>query len=194
MEYKFTTDWFTGNIPLWKSILGEFKGRENISCLEIGSFQGRSAVWLLENILTHDSSRITCVDTFKGSPPYTDGIDNDLLEIFQHNTRAFKDRVTILKGKSYLVLRDIRDKFDFIYIDGDHDTVPTLEDAVLSFRLLKFGGILIFDDYLWDGGFGTYRNPRTGIDAFLSAYKNQIQLLHNGYQLIVRKVSYLDID
>jgi predicted O-methyltransferase YrrM len=192
MSRTFTVDWFTDNISNWSIVLNEFCGKE-VSALEIGSFQGRSALWLLENVLTHEKSKITCVDTFKGSPPYTDGLDNDLFEIFKNNTRDFEDKITVLKGKSHILLRELRDKFDFIYIDGDHDTVPVLEDAILSFRLLKFGGIMIFDDYLWDGGKGEYCNPKKGIDAFLSAYKNQIVVLHKHYQVIIRKVSYLDV-
>lgn len=40
-------------------------------------------------------------------------------------------------------------KFDFIYVDGLHLSQDVLYDALLSFDLLKVGGILIFDDYLW---------------------------------------------
>jgi predicted O-methyltransferase YrrM len=125
MEPIFTVDWFTGNIPIWSKLLREFHDKE-VHALDIGSFQGRSTRWLLENILTHEASKITCVDTFEGSKPYTNGIDGGLLELFQHNTEPFKDKVIICQGKSQKCLRDIRDMFDFVYIDGDHDAAPTL--------------------------------------------------------------------
>jgi hypothetical protein len=35
--------------------------------LEVGSFEGRSALWMLENLLTHPDSTLTVVDTFAGS-------------------------------------------------------------------------------------------------------------------------------
>ena len=63
-EYTFTADYVSWLIPIWEQYLYEFKGKENISLLEIGSFEGRSAIWFLENILTHPTSSITCVDHF----------------------------------------------------------------------------------------------------------------------------------
>ena len=38
--YKFTKDWFSGNIPLWTEVLAPFKGKPNIHYLEIGVFGG----------------------------------------------------------------------------------------------------------------------------------------------------------
>ena len=57
----FTVDWFTGYIPAWKNVFAATKVPENI--LEIGSFEGRSTCWLLENTQAH----VTCVDTWEGS-------------------------------------------------------------------------------------------------------------------------------
>ena len=53
---------------------------------------------------------------------------------------------------SQVVLRRLPlETYDIIYIDGSHATSDVLEDAVLSYRLLKPGGLLIFDDYHWAG-------------------------------------------
>ena len=41
-----------------------FNGRENLSFLEVGTLEGRTTVWLLDNILTDSKSRIHCVDPF----------------------------------------------------------------------------------------------------------------------------------
>jgi len=60
-----------------------------------------------------------------------------------------------------------------IYIDGNHEPEYVLEDAVLSFRKLKVGGIMIFDDYCWGGPDMTKR----GIDGFLSGYHKRITIL-----------------
>jgi hypothetical protein len=45
-----------------------------------------------------------------------------------------------------------------------------MEDAVLSFRKLKKGGIIIFDDYGWGGSELTQK----GIDGFLAGYHKRI--------------------
>lgn len=65
--------------------------------LEIGSYEGRSAVWFLENILTHPTARIVCVDLFTRLP----------FELrFDHNIRisGAGDKVTKMKGRSETVL------------------------------------------------------------------------------------------
>src|SRR3989344_7436900 len=51
----FLTDWFSRHIPLWEKRLAEFRGQPAVHFLEIGSWEGRSAGWLLTNILTHDT-------------------------------------------------------------------------------------------------------------------------------------------
>src|SRR5437868_2701075 len=61
-ELKFHTDWFDVHIPIWEKCLGSMSGKADLRFLEVGSFEGRSACWLLQNILTHDSARLTCVD------------------------------------------------------------------------------------------------------------------------------------
>lgn len=59
-----------------------------------------------------------------------------------------------------------------------------LEDAVLSFRKLKIGGIMIFDDYGWGGPDLTQK----GIDAFLAGYHKRITYLgEKDSQIFVRK-------
>jgi hypothetical protein len=94
--------------------------------------------------------------------------------------------------------------FDIIYIDGSHIASDVLEDVVLSWRLLKTGGIIIFDDYhlvylnsfacAYQAGvmsgayFNPSFNPKVGIDAFLSAFEPKIKILHKEYQVIVEKI------
>lgn len=187
MEPIFTVDWFTGNIPVWSRILDEFRGKE-VHALEIGSFQGRASRWLMENILTHPDATLTCVDTFEGSVEHTPELLRDLRALFDHNLSPFQEKLNVLVGKSNLILPHIDTRFDFAYIDGDHRAFAVLEDAVNAFNLLKFGGIMIFDDYLWNGGARAIDNPRIAIDAFLEINKDRLVILHKDYQVIVRKI------
>ena len=110
----FTVDWFTGYIPAWEATFKKTKVPENI--LEIGSFEGRSTCWLLENT----NARITCVDTWEGSDEHTPELKDGLLERFRENIEPYKDRVTLCRGFSGEVLRKFEcvPTFDFIYIDG----------------------------------------------------------------------------
>ena len=48
-QYTFTKNSFTDKISSWTKLLSEFKGKPGIHYLEIGTFEGRSALWVLEN-------------------------------------------------------------------------------------------------------------------------------------------------
>jgi predicted O-methyltransferase YrrM len=192
---NFTVDWHSHNIPHWRRILERYRGQPNVRALEIGSFEGRSTVWLLENILTHETAYIDCIDTFEGSVEHRRmGLDlKDLHVQFLMNIGPHRDRVSVFTGPSQDILRDrwlTLGPYDFIYIDGSHKSADVLEDAVLSFRLLKIGGLIIFDDYMWNGGGPTeFDNPRRGVEAFYYAYQNQLERTHVYYQAVFQKVA-----
>lgn len=190
-KYIFTVDWFSRNIPAWTHYLKELKNKPNLNFLEIGSFQGRSTVWLLENILTDSTSKITCIDTFEGSEEHITNFSEhikNLYDVFIHNISEFKDKVIIKKNKSQIILKQLTETYDFIYIDGDHKASSVLEDTVLSFSLLKSGGIMIFDDYLWFAMKKYIDNPKSAIDAFLEIYSDKINILFKDYQVIIEKI------
>ena len=71
--------------------------------------------------------------------------------------------------------------FDLVYVDGSHLAADVLQDAVLSFRLLRSGGLLIFDDYLWidDPGapVNSYAIFKVVIDAVINLYRSRLKLL-----------------
>ena len=133
---------------MWTTVLKEFQGKPNVSYLEIGTWEGRSLLWVLDNILTDPSSRLTAIDPLIDDPgwPASKDIKGTLFSNIQlseeecarqRHCRVFPDRMRKFPLESY----------DIIYVDGSHTTPDTLEDLVLSFRLLKPGGILIMDDY-----------------------------------------------
>lgn len=185
-EYDFTANWFTWNIPVWEKVLAPYKGKPDVHYLEIGLYEGRSAIWVLENILTHPTARLTGVDVFDG--PYKE-------KFFANVERSgSKDKVKAIAGYSQVALRGLPlNSFDIIYVDGSHSKDDVLEDAVLSWRLLKEGGVIIFDDYRWAGFFaiGTADKPtdfpKAAIDRFVECFDNKLDVIHNSHQLIVRK-------
>ena len=180
-NYEFTEDWFTHHIPVWEQIMQPLKGKP-LHYLEIGVFEGRSAFWILENVLTNPGSKMTVIDIFPG----------DLLQRFQANVKlsGSPEKVTILEGFSQDKLRELPfDSCDIIYIDASHSAADVLSDATLSWKLLKEGGLLIFDDYLWSPQYPSELTPKIAIDAFLAAFRNEIKILRQDYQVVVQKVS-----
>jgi hypothetical protein len=179
-NYTFTTDWFTYHIPNWTRILKDMKGKPDLTYLEIGTWEGRSFFWVLDNILTHPSSKAIGIDTFDGD------VEQRFRDNIRHSGQASK--ITVIKGASQQKLRELDlNSVDLIYIDGDHRSREVLMDAILSWDLLKENGILIFDDYKWFFDFPMEMRPEFAIDVFLTLFQNELQVLINDYQLIVRK-------
>jgi predicted O-methyltransferase YrrM len=181
-NYDFTEDWFGWNIENWQRFLSPLSGQANLVFLEIGSYEGRSVVWLLHNILTHETAKIDCVDVF---------YDESYERRFDHNIRIAlgEKKVKKIKGTSQEVLRSLPlHHYDAIYIDGSHAAADVLEDAVLAFRLLKHSGIMIFDDYEWNMHQDLLLNPKMAIDAFLAIYQRHYELLHMSYQVIIKRL------
>lgn len=188
MKNNFTKDWFSQHIPSWTRHLEVFKGKP-IKALEIGSFEGRSSLWLMENILTNQKSKLTCVDIWENYPE-SDSLGFQVVgsfERFQDNLEEYLDRVKTIKGSSFEEVPKLKDTFDFIYVDGDHTEVGCWTDAVNSFEKLNVGGIMIFDDYKWADRAGTELHPKKAIDRFMNDYKDKITVEEIGYQVVVKK-------
>ncbi len=185
----FTQRWFyqMKNDEIWQKHLRSYEGKP-FRYLEVGSFEGMSVHWIATN---YPLAELTCIDTFKGSGEHL-GISG-LEERFDHNMRPFTDRVTKIVGMSGDKLKELsKENYDIIYIDGDHHAQQVLEDAVLTFPLLKAGGLLIFDDYEWrpQEAYTQYDCPKLGIVAFLTLYRGHYDVEHKEYQVIIKKKEY----
>lgn len=196
-DYQFTTDWFTEHIGIWEELLAEYKGKP-CRALEIGCFEGRSTTWLLDNILTHEKSSITCIDTFTGSREFWNYKVSfpDVRSRFFHNIKEAnaEKKVCVITGESQNALMGMKlNSYDLAYIDGSHATADVFLDIAFTWKLIKTGGIIILDDYLWNQAlvFNPITEcevPKPAIDAFLRCFADQIDLLTMGMQVIVRKV------
>ncbi len=185
----FTQDWFSYHIPLWKRVLEPFVAKP-IRALEIGVFEGRSAVWLLDHVLTHPESTFTWIDPFIG-PTHRVGIDhpNDLEARFRNNIGRFGGKTQGYVGRSQEVLREFSSvRFDLIYIDGAHFAPDVLADAVLSWPLLRSGGLMGFDDYGWRPWAKLQKSPALAVDVFMAVMAGQFEVVHRGYQVWLRKL------
>jgi len=179
-NYTFTSDWFTKHIPNWNRLLNEMKGKSGLSYLEIGVWEGRSFFWVLDNILTPPSSRAIAIDIFTGAE------EQRFLDNLRRSGHA--SQISMIKGYSQQKLRELQlNSIDLIYIDGDHRSKGVIMDAVLSWDLLKEGGILILDDYQFPADLPTELRSEFAIDVFLTLFQDELQVLDRGYQLMVRK-------
>jgi predicted O-methyltransferase YrrM len=192
-EPHFTSDWFSAHVPAWRSIFEaiQWNPSDRKTVIEIGAFEGRSSLWILENLLGHSESVLYCVDTFpdRDNPAsYGARFDANI------NGSTHGSKARPFAGTSFAFLKDFvarGDQADFIYLDGSHQAVDVLEDLVFCFRALKPGGLLICDDYLGGstGPDALLSSPKLAIDLFTTVYRRHIQIIPRQplYQLAMLK-------
>lgn len=187
-EPEYTQDWARHFAVNATRHLLPLAGRP-LSYLEIGVFEGRSARWMLEHVLTHPESRLVGVDAWP--------VEGDPFEArARANLDPFGERVELWKGPSGEVLRDPRfrpESFDVVYVDGDHRALEVLTDSVLVWPLLRVGGLCIWDDYRWRAApwkrAPRHERPKEALDAFLRALHGRHEVLFRNYQLGVRRTA-----
>lgn len=184
---KFTTDWFTHNIPNFE--LCTKTAPDNKAYLEIGCFEGRSSCWLLQNALD-DHGVLVCVDPYAPESHLWKLFNTNPLANFRENiaeARKKSQHVELIQKPSYQgmaeLIRDPDEQFDFIYVDGDHRPHMALSDGCMAWGLLKQGGTMLFDDYLYPE-----KPTKDGVDAFLKGYEGLYEIIVNNYQLGIKKL------
>jgi len=198
---SFTYDWFTCNIPVWLYLFKKYNliKRNRLKILEIGSYEGMSALFLLE---TFPQANITCVDlwgNFSKSTlekdkqnsyfTYQDKMSTE--KKFDLNIKPYRKRIKKIRAKSlsFFSKQNESTNYDLIYIDGSHYVDDVLTDAVLAFNLLKEDGILIFDDYLWKFYSNPNHNPAAAINLFLKLKADSFKIIYVGYQIAIQRKS-----
>ena len=186
----YTTRWFDGNAVEWTRIFHSqgLVGRP-IRVLEIGSWEGRSAVFLLHHL---PQAALTAVDTWQGGRQNAgDPRLARIEELFDANVARYGARVRKVKSTSAEFFRNSEHSlpFDLIYVDGSHDAEDVIVDAVRGFELLAAGGIMIFDDYLWDCGVDTRLTPAVAINRFLRMNRGRYRILSVTGQIVLKKSS-----
>ena len=201
-DYEFSEDWFSHVEPCWGEILYEFRPRR---LLEIGSYEGRSACFLIDQLARVAVIELHCIDSWAGGVEHDKSamgavearFDSNIAKAREkatHEVRFRKHKAMSSDALARLLTRGAREHFDLIYIDGSHQAPDVLADAVLAFQLLKVGGVMIFDDYVWafgePGEEDFFHMPKPAIDAFVNIYRRKLSLIQKPlYQLYLRKTA-----
>ena len=204
-NYLFSNNWFDSNKAAWSQI---FQKINPTRILEVGSYEGKSTAFIIETLANINDLEIHCIDSWEGGIEHKQGgsAESNMQDVearFAHNMKIAVNKssrtvkLEVHKGMSNkelpkLVASDMQGYFDFIYIDGSHQAPDVLLDAVLGFELLKVGGVMAFDDYLWQeplpGGTDPIRCPKISIDAFTNIYCRKLKCLRAPlHQLYVQK-------
>ena len=135
-----------GIVSNFRNLLREHKDLPNLNYLQIGVYTGDASLWLMRNVLTDETSRLTDVDiwdlTHPDDCPLSDQNWVDVEAFYDRQVFPYRHRINKYKAFSKEWLSTNRsEQYDFIYIDGDHVPEAFTSDAELSWDLLKIGGI-----------------------------------------------------
>lgn len=192
---RFTEDWFGHHLPGWERLffghLGWPRGGADRArtVVEIGSFEGRASLWMLDTLLRHPESRLHCLDTFEGGGEHWAEQVDGLWDRFRANLASAGPeagaKVEVHRGPSAEGLLALLARggagADFVYIDGSHEAPDVLADLVLAWRLLAPGGVAICDDYLWtrepSDRADLLHCPKIAVDAFTTIHRRLLDPL-----------------
>lgn len=177
-KIKLTRSWFRSrNQTTWSTFLPpRFPPTKPWKMLQIGVFEGADLVWCLENILCHPESRVVAIDPWAA----TTKLDAEYMESVRlrayRNLEPFHPKVTFIQGGSQDEVPKLEaDAYDLCVIDGDHNEEPVLVDAINCLRVVKVGGILLFDDVR--NRIPKKHHVQQGLDRFLAAHGKKVRLL-----------------
>jgi len=185
-NYKYSQKWFIFS-EIKKLLLNFIDNSTTNNILEIGCFEGLSSVFFADNLLDNPNSTLTCVDPFLNidNNDHNIFLQNNEENNFDYNLSICKnsDKISIHKITSDDFFKNNKKTFNFIYIDGCHETEFIKRDMENSFNILEKNGIMWMDDY--GGGDGI--QIKNTMNIFLQKYKDQYDLIHSGYQLAIKK-------
>ena len=120
---------------------------KNAKMLEIGTLAGDYA----ELLLNTNPDCLDLVDVF-GANDWKDlnRFNKDGHYDFVKNRFKNNPEVSLYKGYSHNILPTLNKKYDYIYIDANHDYDHVSKDLEYSLPLLADGGIIGFNDYIYD--------------------------------------------
>lgn len=181
----FTSNWFGPMASAWmEHVVPHIKKIPDAQWLEVGSYEGRSALWAQEHMLHGDNARVTCVDIWDANLPGLPTWGNVNYEsLFDANTRG-NSHILKLKGKAEDILPTLGGKkFHGAYLDSSHTEESVLAEARLIWKLLLPDAIFVLDDY------GSPQHPgvKKSADIFLAQPDVKHTILHRAWQLIVIK-------
>jgi len=170
-DKKITNNFFSSHAYNFYYYLSKL--RSNFDYLEIGSYEGNSAMFVSKNF---KSSYTYCVDNWEKTEEYINHKSFSAIEqnfdfnILNHcNIKKFK------KSSDEFFFNN-KKMFDAIYIDGYHFGPQVFKDCKNAWNYLKKNGFLICDDYIWNFYPNIINNPCYAVNNFLKEIDGQYKV------------------
>jgi cephalosporin hydroxylase len=178
-----SNDYFSSNAFYFYNLLKKLP--KNFKYLEIGSYEGNSALYVSTNF---PHSNVTCVDLWEGVEEYK-GKDFSIIEKnFDLNLKGLSN-INKIKSTSDNFFNRNKIMYDFVYIDGNHKFDYVLRDCENAWRFLSKGGFLVCDDYIWNYYKDLLDNPCYAINSFIKKKNAEIKVLSvTNSQIFIKKI------
>lgn len=180
-KYEFTTNWFKRDKKeRWRKYFAKLPEALPVQMLEIGSYEGRSAVFFCKTL--GERLRLDTVDPF---------VSPEIRDRFFQNTQQWRrsgviTHYAMYSGQALAELLAAGRQYDAINVDGSHEALNVLYDGAMALRLVKVGGVICFDDYRWNSA-DTIEPPKTVIDLLCRVHAPFIKVTAKSNQLWLRK-------
>lgn len=158
--------------------------------VELGIFQGYFTLNMTGMIAPNNPGyKHYAIDPFSSSHDLAQSDIDNAHSVFKNNLEQFpyKNNIEFMRTTSWKGLFELLKnnvQADLVYIDGDHRASYVLDDLVLSYKLVKVGGVILCDDSVsW---VHTDKNrekqlqmsPRLAVDNFIQCYWDRIEILN----------------
>ena len=178
-----SNDYFSSSAFYFYNLLKKLP--KNFKYLEIGSYEGNSALYVSTNF---PNSNVTCVDLWQDVEEYKGKDFNIIEKNFDLNLKGLSN-INKIKSTSDDFFIKNTSMYDFIYIDGNHKFDYVLRDCENAWRFLNDDGFLVCDDYIWDYYKDIKLNPCFAVNKFLEKNKVKILLVSNS-QIFFQKIKF----
>jgi len=200
LEYRGMYNW-TNDIPLgskqvFENVIHHFNKThmvrdEPYKILEIGTYCGTSLIKIVQMIPNSAGFGIDAWKNYEENELLSRIEETGIAKSFLKNVHiaGLEKRVCGICQDSTIALINMlkyNDGYDFIYVDGSHKLLDCYTDLILSWRLLKSGGIMGIDDYLWNNQ-DLLGSPFESVNHFLKKYENEMNVLAKDYRVFIEK-------
>lgn len=186
---KLTHNWHSQHDTAWRELAHYVPPT---SYLEIGSYEGASMIWVVENCKR--VRMIAAIDSWTSQDEHK---DTDMIQVettFRSNLRQLEREnknisFDVYKKPSHTGLAHLMGRtlmFDWIYIDGSHRAEDVLTDLTMAWHLLHPSGLMILDDYAWPN-LDPKKTPKLAVDAWMAVHDDYTVWPQTGYQMILQK-------
>lgn len=122
---------------------------KDLAIVEIGSWKGKSTIWLAKGALAGNSAKVHAIDPFDGASEHKAAFGKfSNLEIFLENIKnaGVASQVEHFVGESVNIVKKFNKKVGLIFIDGAHEYEYVKLDYDVWHPKVVFNGVMAFHD------------------------------------------------